>query len=1800
MYGPLPVWTTARVPRGPHRRRAVAMAWGLLVAALLVGTLLGTPSRAHAQASTDATLSGLALTAPVTIPIAGDTAIPLAPSFLPAITTYAVIVFPSVDTVTVSPTTSDSAATIAYLDASNAPITDADNVKDGHQVSLSAEENTINVRVTAEDTVTTQTYTIDITRLPATDTTAPTISSAETTADGKFITVTFSEPVFVNPFVRLIQEHLRLFEISYFIRAVLDVTVAGHRDVLETTTNLSGNTLTIALTTPPIEAGQAVLLSYDNVFAVNSLGLFVDAAGNPLAFFSDRTVTNNSTVTDGITFRPGPVFSVEALTINEGESDSVMLTAKLASAPSQDVTVYLYTWPPGVASVEGPDGFAPFDTPSNPDSLLTFPSGEWNVDQDLTVSTSSDNDAFDAWALVHGFEGAPPTDYIRQNTSVHVLVEDDDAPLKIALSDAPTAEILAPTALIYLENGTTPVATLQGIDHTSVNWTLYLEDDDKDAFSISSSGVLSFRNSPDAELPGDADGDNFYQVGILAESGGLTGVAFLGVFVQSVPEPPVFTDASTTREVAENSSVGTAVGDPVKAIDDVGDTPTHSLAGTDAASFDIDAATGQISTKSGVTYDHEAKSSYSVTVEVSDGVDAAGNADTAIDDSIAVTITITDVNEAPAFPSTETGTRSVPENSAAGTNVGAAVAASDNDGDTLLYTLSGADADDFTIDGNGQIKTKAGVTYDHETTPTYLVTVNVSDGRDDNGDAETTPVVDAPVDVTITLTDVDEPPTLTGPTEATFVENTSGTVATYTARDPEGATVHWSLSGVNIDRFAINGGVITFVSPPDYETEFPSPVLYVHASDSDTDPRLTATRILVVMVKNVNEGPEITGGVSGTISYDENSLAEVGTLTAVDPEGDGLTWSADNDAFEIVDISGGSDGTRAALRFNSAQPRPDHETTDSYSVTVQVTDGSLLDSQTITVSITDLDEAETLALPPQPRVGTAYEAIFTEADETSSESFTWERSSNGTTWTCVHGVDVDNNCNTGARSYTPVDADDLNQYLRVTIDYTDSHGDQMLVAVSRNRVQPAPVSNEVPTFPNAAESRSVRENARVGATVGAPVTATDDDPGDVLVYTMSANDFFTINSSTGQILVATLGLDHEEDETHGVDVTATDPSGAFASTSVTITVEDVNEPPVAEPDTVTTDEDTETAPIDVLANDVDPDDGDTLVVTAGRPANGTATVNTDATDTDYNRITYTPNADFNGRDSFTYTVRDSGNLSATATVTVTVNAINDPPTFPAGPLTRTVPPTATAGATVGAPVTATDVDGEPLTYGLTGGNGAFEIDEHTAQITVTGSVTLEEGTDYVVTVTATDPASATATATVTITARNAPPPIISLGGGGGPSGPTPSEADFEWNVKRDIEALDSGHGSPTGMWSDGSVLWLAENGDGADDAVYAYDLATGERVEEREFELDQRNRAPRGVWSNGVTFWVADSGQDRLFAYDLATGERLPDSDIALADANHDVRGIWSDGETLWVLDSSPDALYAYDLATFELLAWYALDSGNSDPRGLWSDGVTIWVSDPSSSPRRLFAYRVPTLPDTLPQDPFELERVREEEFEELSRASNNSPRGIWSDGDVMYVADASDGKVYTYNMPDAIDARLASLSLSGIDIGDFDAGTTGYEGTIAEGVTETTVTAEAMQRRTELAIDPPDADEAVEGHQVSLTGVSEVTVTVTSQDGTRTKVYRVALERPPAELALEPGWTAIEWPGADGAALADVLPDAVVAVYAWDEAAGTWLAYFPAVADVSGLNTLTAFSTGQTYWVAVAGPATWTVAVAP
>ena len=122
----------------------------------------------------------------------------------------------------------------------------------------------------------------------------------------------------------------------------------------------------------------------------------------------------------------------------------------------------------------------------------------------------------------------------------------------------------------------------------------------------------------------------------------------------------------------ENTKADVAFGAPVAATDvDRGDTLTYTLGGTaDDNSFAIDSMTGQLKTMDPLDLTMKPKTSYMVTVTVTDGKNAEDNVDTTtVDDTITVTIMVTDVNEAPMF-TTETTTRSVPENTVPNANIG--------------------------------------------------------------------------------------------------------------------------------------------------------------------------------------------------------------------------------------------------------------------------------------------------------------------------------------------------------------------------------------------------------------------------------------------------------------------------------------------------------------------------------------------------------------------------------------------------------------------------------------------------------------------------------------------------------------------------------------------------------------------------------------------------------------------------------------------------------------------------------------------------------------------------------------------------------------------------------------------------------------------------------------------------------------------------------------------------------------------------------------------------------------------------
>ena len=134
---------------------------------------------------------------------------------------------------------------------------------------------------------------------------------------------------------------------------------------------------------------------------------------------------------------------------------------------------------------------------------------------------------------------------------------------------------------------------------------------------------------------------------VIDQEGDESGSAYTLTLRQVANLPPTFGGGPLSREVPENSAAGTAVGAVVTADDpDNGDTLTYSLSGTDASSFSIDSGTGQISVATGTVLDFEAeKNTYEVQVDVSDSKDDEGVADTVVDASIIVNISVTNVNE---------------------------------------------------------------------------------------------------------------------------------------------------------------------------------------------------------------------------------------------------------------------------------------------------------------------------------------------------------------------------------------------------------------------------------------------------------------------------------------------------------------------------------------------------------------------------------------------------------------------------------------------------------------------------------------------------------------------------------------------------------------------------------------------------------------------------------------------------------------------------------------------------------------------------------------------------------------------------------------------------------------------------------------------------------------------------------------------------------------------------------------------------------------------------------------------------
>ncbi|ANK80017.1 MAG: hypothetical protein TEF_03865 [Rhizobiales bacterium NRL2] len=310
---------------------------------------------------------------------------------------------------------------------------------------------------------------------------------------------------------------------------------------------------------------------------------------------------------------------------------------------------------------------------------------------------------------------------------------------------------------------------------------------------------------------------------------------------------------------------------------------------------------------------------------------------------------------------------------------------------------------------------------------------------------------------------------------------------------------------------------------------------------------------------------------------------------------------------------------------------PDANFSGDDTITYTVSDGELTDEGSVAVTVEAVNDAPLAAADTASLLEDGSVAIDVLANDSDIDG----DSLAVTAAAALHGtvsVAAD-----GRLGYTP----DANFSGDDTITYTVSDGEltgEGSVAVTVEAVNDAPLA--------AADTASVQEDGSVAI----DVLANDSDiDGDSLAVTAAA-------ALHGTVLIAADGrLGYTPDANFSGDdtITYTVSDGVLTGEgSVAVTVEAVNDSPLAAADTASLLEDGSVA-IDVLANDGDVD-GDSLTVTAAVALHGAVSVAADGT------LAYTPDADFNGDDTITYTVSD-GELTDEGSVAVTVEAVNDAP-----------------------------------------------------------------------------------------------------------------------------------------------------------------------------------------------------------------------------------------------------------------------------------------------------------------------------------------------------------------------------------------------------------------------------------------------------------------------------------------------------------------------------------------------------------
>ena len=808
-------------------------------------------------------------------------------------------------------------------------------------------------------------------------------------------------------------------------------------------------------------------------------------------------------------------------------------------------------------------------------------------------------------------------------------------------------------------------------------------------------GAWSYMLDQDAEAVRALDDDETMEDSgtiVITDAYGGTAEVTVTVTITGVNDAP---DAPTVIEdtftVAENDTSGVNLAQ-LEGSDPEDHDYTFSV---DNADFEIDVVgnAALLKIKDGVGLDFEG-SGGTITLMVT-ATDDAG----LVSDPTAVTITVTDVNEAPGIyvmdDTTPDGMPAVSTRDENTTGPVGAIMLSDPE-DTLGEADITVSDPRFGVktDDEGGIWLMLNEAVNHEMESEVMVTVTVTD----SGSPGTEPIATSTV-VTITIADVNEAPgvyVMDGTTPdgvdvvSNIYENSTGPVGQIhvSDEDEELGAANITLSDTRFDTEVDSEGGIWLMLNEAVDHEMETEVV-VTVTVTDSGGLATETNYTVT-IDNVNEPPtievvddETPDGMPAESVIEENTTGPVGAIILGDPEvtltEENITVSDPRFGVKTDDLGG------IWLVLNEPG---DHDTEPEITLTVTVTDpGGLAASAEVTIMVADINEVPTIdvvnAVTPdgQPAVnardensgGPVGQIILTDQEETltadnlvvSDPRFSVETDEYGGIWLKL---------NDG------VNFEEVGDTINLTVTVTDT-GDVPKSATAEVSVRINDV-NEMPTIAvmdsettDGMPAASVIDENDTGF-VGL-VTVTDQE-GDIGVDNIVVSDDrfgLMVDDFGGIWLELNKGIDADTEAEVTVTLTVTDAGGLVAETDVVITVTDINEAPT----------------IDLVDNTVAPTEDGPVVSSSTKEENSMGPVAYIVVDDEEDTLTednitidddrfivktdtegglwvvlneeqsYEDFADGMNTIDIVVTVTDSGDLATTANYTVTITDVNDAP-----------------------------------------------------------------------------------------------------------------------------------------------------------------------------------------------------------------------------------------------------------------------------------------------------------------------------------------------------------------------------------------------------------------------------------------------------------------------------------------------------------------------------------------------------------